>query len=134
MEYIEYRKLWVACIIEQNGSLLLARRLKRMDNGILGPPGGSVESGESLISAAERECLEETGCLLRGPRVIGFSDVDSRGLVAFVSGHLDNEPQCTEPMKQKPWIWIRKEERILAVQLGIRDYWSDTYIKVKTLT
>lgn len=122
-----YRVLWVACIIERDDALLLARRLKSMDYGILGPPGGSVEFGESLLAAAERECFEETGCVFQKARVIGFTDVDPRGLVALVSGELVGEPQCTEPTRQEPWRWVPRGP--IGVQQGIRDYWSGSFIK-----
>lgn len=49
-----------ACVllIDAVGRLLLHRRL---DNGLYGVPGGTMEPGETLEETARRETLEETG-------------------------------------------------------------------------
>lgn len=51
-----------------DGSVLLARNQNR---GIE-IPGGHVEGDESLLDAAIREALEETGCIVTDVRPIGF--------------------------------------------------------------
>ena len=45
------------CLAVDNGELLLVKIM----GGTYGPPGGSVDSGESAQCAAERETWEETG-------------------------------------------------------------------------
>ena len=45
------------CLVVNEGDLLLVRIM----GGKFGPPGGSVDSGESAQCAAERETWEETG-------------------------------------------------------------------------
>ncbi len=45
-------------ILDEQNRLLL---LKRSDSGCWGPPGGAVELGEEVESAARREVREETG-------------------------------------------------------------------------
>ena len=45
-------------ILDEQERLLL---LKRSDNGCWGPPGGAVEPGEGVETAARREAREETG-------------------------------------------------------------------------
>ncbi len=45
-------------IVDEQNRLLL---LKRSDSGCWGPPGGAVELGEVVETAARRETLEETG-------------------------------------------------------------------------
>ncbi len=47
-----------ALIVDGRGRLLL---LKRSDSGCWGPPGGAVEPGEVVETAARREVREETG-------------------------------------------------------------------------
>jgi 8-oxo-dGTP pyrophosphatase MutT (NUDIX family) len=44
-------------VVNESNQLLL---LKRSDNGCWGTPGGSLEPGEMVESAAKRETLEET--------------------------------------------------------------------------
>ena len=45
-------------ILDEQGRLLL---MKRSDSGCWGPPGGAVELGEAVETAARREVREETG-------------------------------------------------------------------------
>ena len=45
-------------ILDGQGRLLL---MKRSDSGCWGPPGGAVEPGEAVETAARREVREETG-------------------------------------------------------------------------
>jgi ADP-ribose pyrophosphatase YjhB (NUDIX family) len=47
-----------ALILDEQGRLLLMRR---SDSGLWGPPGGAVEPGEVVETAARREVREETG-------------------------------------------------------------------------
>lgn len=50
-----------AVIVDEDGRVLLIRRGHEPARGLWSIPGGSVEPGESLESALEREILEETG-------------------------------------------------------------------------
>ncbi len=45
-------------IVDEQDRLLL---MKRSDSGCWGPPGGAVEPGETVETAARREVREETG-------------------------------------------------------------------------
>jgi ADP-ribose pyrophosphatase YjhB (NUDIX family) len=45
-------------VLDERGRLLL---MKRSDSGCWGPPGGAVEPGEVVETAARREVREETG-------------------------------------------------------------------------
>ena len=62
------RRLAVRAIVMHEGELLCVR-LKPYDEAITGDywclPGGTVEHGEALIPALEREILEETGIKCR---------------------------------------------------------------------
>ena len=58
------------------GTILLE---KRRDCGWWGLPGGKVEPGESLLDAAVREVLEETGLTVEVTHLIGvYSEPDGR--------------------------------------------------------
>ena len=48
-------------IVDASNNLLLIERAKDPGKGKFAPPGGFVDAGENLESAARREILEETG-------------------------------------------------------------------------
>ncbi len=85
MEYLlELRKLVghrpllmigaAALILDEKNRLLL---MKRSDSSCWGPPGGAVELGEVVETAARREVREETGLELGGLALFGvFSGPD----------------------------------------------------------
>ncbi len=51
----------VIAVVRRGGQLLLAQRSKGGYIGQWGFPGGHVERGETVVAAAMRELLEETG-------------------------------------------------------------------------
>jgi ADP-ribose pyrophosphatase YjhB (NUDIX family) len=55
-------------VTDEQARLLL---LKRADSGCWGPPGGAVEPGEEVESAARREVREETGLELDNLTLFG---------------------------------------------------------------
>lgn len=63
--------LVVASIIEHNGKFLM---IEEMSDGVkvFNQPAGHVEEGETLIEAARRETLEETGWLVEINSITGF--------------------------------------------------------------
>jgi ADP-ribose pyrophosphatase YjhB (NUDIX family) len=62
----------VSAVIVRDGRLLLQQRA---DGGQWGLPGGSVEIGETVTAAIEREVREETGFEVAVERLIGvYSD------------------------------------------------------------
>lgn len=54
-------RVTVASLIERDGKFLLVEEFDQSGNRVLNQPAGHVEAGESLIAAAIRETLEETG-------------------------------------------------------------------------
>jgi 8-oxo-dGTP diphosphatase len=78
--------LAVSVAVFRNGQLLIAERNKPPLTGVFTLPGGMVEPGESLVAAARRELLEETGITAE---IIGFTrhveiiDKDQSGRTRF---------------------------------------------------
>lgn len=69
----------VLAVVVNAGQVLLVQRANPPDAGLWGFPGGKVEYGETLLQAAERELLEETGIRAIAQAVIGAVDAWDRG-------------------------------------------------------
>lgn len=65
----------VLAVVIHDGKLLLVQRANPPDAGLWGFPGGKVEFGETLLTAAERELFEETGITAVAERI--FTAVDA---------------------------------------------------------
>jgi len=66
------------------GSRLLL--MQRSDNGAWGLPGGYVEIGESVVQAAAREVLEETGVRIDVGRLVGVYSDPALQVIAYPDG------------------------------------------------
>ena len=62
----------VAAIIEQDGRFLVVEERSSLGKLVLNQPAGHLEQGESLVSAAIRETLEETGHRFTPTHVVGL--------------------------------------------------------------
>jgi mutator protein MutT len=92
----------VSILCHRNGEVLLIRRGKQPYAGYWSLPGGKVESGESLLQAAHRELLEETGVTAQLGEPVETLTIDSRDdsgairarfhLTVFIGKHLSGEP------------------------------------------
>lgn len=63
-------KVAAAVLVEQDGRVLLVRRVNEPFRGLWTLPAGFVDAGEDPAQAAQRECLEETGLTVRPTRVL----------------------------------------------------------------
>lgn len=67
-------------ITDGEGRVVLVKRGKEPQRGRWSVPGGSVEAGESLVEAAAREALEETGLHVKvGPELWHLSSPTADG-------------------------------------------------------
>jgi 8-oxo-dGTP diphosphatase len=67
-------KVAAAILVEQEGKVLLVRRVNEPFKGLWTLPAGFVDADEDPARAAERECLEETGLSVQ---VSGILDIHS---------------------------------------------------------
>lgn len=84
--YPDRPRLAVGVVVFREARVLLVRRGRPPAEGQWAVPGGSVELGETLAQAAEREALEETGVVVRTGDPCGCLDViqtDAQGRVRF---------------------------------------------------
>ncbi len=108
----------IGTVVIHQGAVLLVRRAKAPSEGLWAIPGGSVELGETLIEAAERELLEETGVRVRaGEFCYAFDAVqrDSGGRVQYHyvvvdlrAEYLSGEPRPGDDVLEARW--VRPEE------------------------
>lgn len=68
--YFADPKVAAAVLIEQDGRVLLVRRVNEPFRGLWTLPAGFVDAEEDPAAAAARECLEETGLAVRVTRVL----------------------------------------------------------------
>ncbi|MEA3437346.1 MAG: NUDIX hydrolase [Thermodesulfobacteriota bacterium] len=90
-----------ALVVYQN-KVLLVLRGKAPAKGVWAVPGGSVNIGETLQAAAEREVLEETGLQIKAGEVIySFEKIqrDNAGQVKYHYVILDLEAEPLDPVQ-----------------------------------
>ena len=67
----ETTELTVLCLVHDNERYLLQDRVSEDWKGYT-LPGGHVEPGESIVDAVIREMKEETGLMIRSPKLCGI--------------------------------------------------------------
>lgn len=104
----------VACVIVREGRFLLVEELVR-GRLVLNQPAGHLEPGESLVDAAAREAVEETGWRVRPSCFIGsylWRAETGKTYIRFAFGAepLDHDP--ARPLDQgiTRCLWLTPEE------------------------
>jgi ADP-ribose pyrophosphatase len=85
-EYPDSPRLGVGAIVIKDNKTLLIKRGAAPGKGLWAIPGGSVELGETLQEAAEREIMEETGLVIRAGKPVyafDFIERDDAGRIRF---------------------------------------------------
>ena len=76
--YPDAPRVAVGAVVFHEAKVLLVLRGQAPSKGMWAIPGGSVELGESLQTAAEREMLEETGLHIKAGQVVYTFDTVER--------------------------------------------------------
>jgi ADP-ribose pyrophosphatase len=113
-EFPGWPRAGVGAVVVRNGQILLVKRAKPPSAECWALPGGSVELGESLAQAAEREVLEETGVVVRAGPVVHAFDVIDRApdgavrhhfvVVDLVADYVSGEPRAASDALAARWV------------------------------
>ena len=110
MRKTENVELTVLCLIHQKDRYLLQNRLKEDWKGFT-LPGGHIEKGESIVDAVIREMKEETGLVIRNPKLCGvkqFPIENGRYIVfLFRTDEFSGEVASSE---EGEMVWVEKSE------------------------
>jgi len=106
--------LAVGAIVFRDGRVLLVRRGQPPAEGEWAIPGGSVEVGETLQQAAQRELLEETGIVIQAGEPCFIFDViqtDTDGRVRFhylvidlLAVYVEGDPRAGGDAADARWV------------------------------
>lgn len=98
--YPDAPRVAVGAVVTHQDKVLLVLRGQPPAKDMWAIPGGSVDLGETLQAAAEREVLEETGLTIKAGEVIYTFDAilrDETGRVQFHYVILDLKAEALDP-------------------------------------
>ncbi|MEJ2099402.1 MAG: NUDIX hydrolase [Desulfobacterales bacterium] len=111
----------VGAVVFKSNCVLLVRRGKAPAEDLWAIPGGSVEIGETLQQAAEREILEETGIKIRAGKPIYIFDVIDRDedekirfhyvIIDLAADYVSGEPAAGDDAAEARWISAHELKR-----------------------
>lgn len=112
--YPQAPRVAVGALVVKAGAVLLVKRGKAPSNGKWAIPGGSVELGETLQQAAEREVFEETGIRIQAADpvyTLDFIERNRQGSVRFhyviidlAAEYLSGKIKAGDDADQAAWI------------------------------
>jgi 8-oxo-dGTP pyrophosphatase MutT (NUDIX family) len=114
-------RVTVGCVIEQDSRFLLVEELigGRL---VLNQPAGHLDPGESLIEAARRETLEETGYSVEPWALVGVYQLDVRQRhfvrFSFAAKVLAHDPERELDVGIRRALWLSRDE--IAARANLR--------------
>ncbi len=111
-------KIGALAVVLRQQHVLLVQRGKEPDAGLWGFPGGHVEWGETVLEAAARELLEETGIVARPECYLDNLDLlhrDDQGhvrahylLVGVACRYVSGEPVAADDAQDARWFPVEQ--------------------------
>lgn len=112
----------VGAVVLKEDAVLLVKRRQPPNEGLWAIPGGSVELGETLQQAAEREILEETNITIRAGAPIYSFDVIDRDpdnrvryhyvIADLIADYVAGDPLPHDDAVEARWISSAELERL----------------------
>lgn len=112
--YPDRPQVAVGAIVFKDDKVLLVRRGQAPSKGLWAIPGGSVELGETLQEAAEREIFEESGLTIRANEPVFTFDLVERDekeriryhyvIVDLMADYVDGQPRPGDDVTEVRWI------------------------------
>jgi ADP-ribose pyrophosphatase YjhB (NUDIX family) len=112
--YPDRPHLAVSAAILRGHEVLLVRRARAPAQGLFTLPGGSVETGETLVAAVMREVREETALIIEPFALAGHREVIARDaanrvehhfvLLAFAARWVAGEPVPNDELAEARWV------------------------------
>ncbi len=131
----------VGALVIKGGAVLLIKRGKAPSNGKWAIPGGSVELGETLQQAAEREIFEETGIRIRAAEPVYTFDFIERNrhsrirfhyvIIDLAAEYLSGRIKPGDDADQAAWIPFAELED-LDMNIKTRSFLAEYLQKGKT--
>jgi 4-nitrophenyl phosphatase len=121
-EYPDGPRVAVGAVVFREGRVLLVKRGKPPSEGLWAIPGGSVELGETLQVAAEREIMEETGIRIKaGDPVYTFDAIQRDGdgrirfhyvIVDLLADYIEGDPKAGDDALDVRWVHPSELDRM----------------------
>lgn len=99
-----------AAILDDQGRLLLVRRVKNPEADHWGVPGGKLDWGEAARTCAEREIAEELGIRIVAGPVLAVTDMIAPDhhwvAITYRTESFEGEPAIQEAHALHEWGWF----------------------------
>jgi len=112
----------VGAVVFKDERVLLVRRGQPPAENLWAIPGGSVELGETLQEAAEREILEETGITIRAGEPVYTFDVIDRDRIGKIRFHyvivdlsadyIAGKPKAGDDATEARWVRVQEIDEL----------------------
>jgi 8-oxo-dGTP diphosphatase len=121
-DYPDKPRVAVGAVVFNNKRVLLVRRGQPPSEDLWAIPGGSVEIGETLQEAAEREILEETGVTIRaGDPVYTFDAIERDGtgkirfhyvIIDLSADYVKGDPTAGDDALEARWVTAQEIDEL----------------------